>query len=473
MRVLYLLLVSIVMGMVLGTLSCKLMPRKDSKEKQTVMTTGSKRTPEWAHSTNIYEVNVRQYTPEGTFNAFAAALPRLKEMGVQTLWFMPVTPIAKEKSKGTLGSYYACSDYTAINPEFGTLADFQHLVQQAHAMGFKVIIDWVANHTGWGHEWTKTHPDYYLHDSDGSFHAASGMDDIIELNYKNPGLRKAMIDAMKFWVQNTDIDGFRCDLASWVEVDFWQEARPQLDALKPLFWLGEFDELENPEYGKVFDASYSWKWMHQTEDFFKQHQPLAGLFELLKQYSSIGDSSMRAWFTSNHDENSWNGTEYEKYGDLAKPLAVFSCTWNGVPLLYSGQEIPLKDKRLKFFDKDPIPWPAGNAAGKEGLALTDFYKTLLTLHAGNPALRGGDPAVTTYKLTTSADDRILAYLRKNGASEVLVVLNFSDAKGLQFDINDAHLTGSFKNVFTGAANDFTSSKHFNMEPYGFLVYEKR
>ncbi|MCH5598818.1 alpha-amylase family glycosyl hydrolase [Niabella ginsengisoli] len=224
---------------------------------------------DWKHTANIYEVNVRQYTQEGTFVAFEKELPRLKDMGVQVLWFMPITPIAIEKMKGTMGSYYACSDYTSINPEFGTLDDFKNLVATAHQQGFKVIIDWVANHTGWDHVWTRSHPEYYKHDSNtGTFHAASGMDDIIELDFDNPALRKAMIDAMKFWIDECDIDGFRCDLASWVEVDFWQEARPQLDAVKPLFWLGEFDELENPDYGKVFDASYSWKWMHKTKDFF-------------------------------------------------------------------------------------------------------------------------------------------------------------------------------------------------------------
>lgn len=420
---------------------------------------------DWKHTTNIYEVNLRQYTQEGTFNAFKNELSRLKDMGVQVLWFMPITPIAKEKMKGSMGSYYACSDYTSINPEFGTLDDFKSLVDSAHSLGLKVIIDWVANHTGWNHVWTKTNPDYYLHDSaTGTFHAASGMDDIIELNYKNPELRKAMIDAMKFWVRECNIDGYRCDLASWVEVDFWQEAKPQVDALKPLFWLGEFDELENPDYGKVFDASYSWKWMHKTEDYYKMQEPLQGLNDLLQQYSAIGDSSMRAWFTSNHDENSWNGTEYEKYGNIAKALAVFSCTWNGVPLIYSGQELPMKDKRLKFFDKDPIPW-----AGK--YELHDFYKTLLGLHATNPALRGGDPDVTTYKLSNTADDKIFSYLRKNGADEVMVILNLS-RETVRFDITDSQLSGNFKNAFSEAANNFTESKSFEMTAGEYLVYVK-
>ncbi|MEE6186852.1 alpha-amylase family glycosyl hydrolase [Niabella digestorum] len=444
--------------------SCKLMP-KEEKSKTDIKSQKMKNNIAWKHSTNIYEVNVRQYTEEGTFNAFVKELPRLKDMGVEVLWFMPITPIAQEKKKGSLGSYYACSDYTSINPEFGTLDDFKRLVDTAHVMGFKVIIDWVANHTGWDHVWTKAHPEYYLRDTvTGTFQIASGMDDIIELDYSNSELRKAMIDAMKFWVNECDIDGFRCDLASWVEVDFWQEARPQLDALKPLFWLGEFDELENPEYGKVFDASYSWKWMHKTKDFYQQGLPIAELVDLLRQYSALGDSSMRAWFTSNHDENSWNGTEYEKYGDMAKSLAVFSCTWNGAPLIYSGQEIPLKNKRLEFFEKDPIPW-----TGK--YELHDFYKTLLNLHATHPALRGGDPAVTTYLIHTNAADKIFAYLRKNGDAEVLVLLNWS-ADTVAFNIEDAKVRGSFKSVFSGAENNFDTMKEFQLYPWEYLVYVK-
>jgi alpha-amylase len=445
--------------------SCILTPKNDSQNFDATKKTNTTMNTDWKHTANIYEVNIRQYTPEGTFNAFAKELPRLKEMGVSVLWFMPITPIAKEKMKGSLGSYYACSDYTAINPEFGTLDDFKDLVKQAHDSGFKVIIDWVANHTGWDHVWTKTHPDYYLHDSSGTFHTASGMDDIIELDYKNPALRKAMIDAMKFWIKECDIDGFRCDLASWVEVDFWKEARPQVDAAKPLFWLGEFDELETPEYGKVFDASYSWKWMHKTQDFYQKHLPFSELLDLLKQYDSIGDASMRAWFTSNHDENSWNGTEYEKYGDMAKALAVFSCTWNGVPLIYSGQELPMKDKRLKFFDKDIIPWN-----GK--YELQDFYKALLNLHSNNPALRSGDSSVKTYVINTTAGDKIFAYQRVNGNHEVLVVLNLSNVAHLKFSITDTHLTGMYKNIFSSSTIDFSKERNLEMQPWEYLVFVK-
>lgn len=418
---------------------------------------------DWKHTTNIYEVNLRQYTKEGTFKAFEKEMPRLKNMGVKTLWFMPVTPIAQLNKKGSLGSQYAASDYTSINPEFGTMDEFKHMVNEAHRLGFKVIIDWVANHTGWDHVWTKTHPEFYLKDPDGSFHKASGMDDIIELDYKNKEMRKEMVDAMKFWVKETGIDGFRCDLASWVEVDFWIEARPEVEKIKPLFFIGEYDELENPDYGKVFDASYSWKWMHKSEDYNKKNEPISELTDLLKQYSAIGDSSMRAWFTTNHDENSWNGTEFEKYGDITKPMAVFSATWNGIPLLYSGQELP-NMKRLEFFEKDVIEWN-----GKYEMA--DFYKTLLSLKSSNPALRGGDSAVSTYLLNTTARDKILAYLRKNGKDEVLVVLNFSK-EPVNFTIQDENLNGTFKNVFDKTKRDFNEGKDFNFKVSDFAVFEK-
>jgi glycosidase len=423
------------------------------------------KTVDWAHNTNIYEVNVRQYTSEGTFNAFANELPRLKEMGIKTLWFMPITPIAQKNKKGSLGSYYACSDYTSINPEFGTMDDFKKLVKRSHEMSFKVIIDWVANHTGWDHVWTKEHPDYYLKDpATNDFKMASGMDDIIELDFDNPSLRKAMIDAMKFWILECNIDGFRCDLAFWVELGFWKEARKELDVVKHLFWLGEFDELEKPEYGEAFDASYTWTWMHRTEDFYKKDLPLDSLYNVLKKYDDLGDSTMRTWFTTNHDENSWNGTEYEKYGDMAKALAVFSATWNGIPLLYSGQELPNK-KRIEFFEKDTIHWSGNNE-------LNDFYKTLLNLQSNHPALRAGDPAIQTFRIKITDSKNVFAYLRRKNDKEVFVVLNFSKQNKLLFDIIDENITGVYKNVYSGVVNDFTTEKSIEMQGWEYLVYEK-
>ncbi len=417
---------------------------------------------EWTHSTNIYEVNIRQYTKEGTFKAFGKELPRLKDMGVKTLWFMPVTPIAQKNKKGVLGSYYAAADYTSTNPEFGTLDDFRILVKESHELGFKVIIDWVANHTGWDHKWTREHPEYYEKDeTTGDFKIASGMDDIIELNFHNPELVAAMIDAMKFWIAECDVDGFRCDLAFWVELEFWKEARKELDAIKPLFWLGELDPIEHPEYMGTFDAAYTWTWMHKTEDFYKKQLPFDTLDVTLKQYDAIGDASMRAWFTSNHDENSWNGSEYEKYGDMAKALAVFSCTWNGLPLIYSGQELP-NLKRLKFFEKDAINWTGTNV-------LHDFYKALLNLHAGNPALRAGDPKVKTERLNAGDHLPIFAFLRKGGEKEVLIILNFSNSRA-GFSIDS--VSGKFREIFLCQEKDFSTNKNVEVNAWEYLVFEK-
>lgn len=420
----------------------------------------------WLSNTNVYEVNVRQYTPEGTFNAFATHLPRLKAMGVKTLWFMPITPIAQKNKKGSMGSPYACSDYTSINAEFGTMDDFKRLVKTAHSMGFKVIIDWVANHTGWDHKWTKEHPEFYLKDEKtNDFKIASGMDDIIELDYSNPQLRKAMIDAMRFWIKEAGIDGFRCDLASWVELDFWKEARAELEKTKNLFWLGEMDGIDNGEYLSVFDAAYTWNWMHRTKDFYENKIPIADLERLLWKYSkSTGDTSLLLWFTTNHDENSWNGSEYEKYGRVAHSLAVFSFTWNGIPLIYSGQEIP-NLKRLAFFDKDPLDWKSKSPQ------LEDFYKTLIALRDRNPALAAGDSSVTTHMINTGQN--ILAYLRKKGDNEVLVLLNFSKYE-LTLALENPVLNGEYKSVFAENTDlKFDNGKGMlKIAAWEYQVYEK-
>jgi alpha-amylase len=418
----------------------------------------------WRNHTNVYEVNIRQYTPEGSFNAFAKQLPRLKKMGVETIWFMPITAISKEKRLGSLGSYYACSDYTAINPEFGTLDDFKNLVVEAHAMGFKVIIDWVANHTGWDHVWTKLHPDYYEKDSSGGFKLAPGMADIIELDYNNPAMVKDMITAMQFWVKECKIDGFRCDLASWVPLVFWQKARTLLDGPKPLFWLGEFDPLDSPDYMDVFDVAYTWTWMHKTEDFYKKQREPGLLLDVLKKYQEIlPPETSGLFFTSNHDENTWNGTEYEKYGDMAKALAVFSCTWKGVPLVYSGQELP-NLKRLKFFDKDQIAW-----TGK--FELQEFYRKLLSLHSSHPALAAADKNVETTILSISTDSGILAFLRKKGEQEVLVLLNLSPYPS-KFVLSQAGISGNFKELFSGQKKVCGPDSQFELPQWGYKVYFK-
>ncbi len=416
---------------------------------------------DWSYNTNIYEVNLRQYTPEGTFAAFQKELPRLRDMGIEVLWFMPVTPISQQKRLGTLGSYYACSDYTATNPEFGTLDDFKQLVQTAHGLGFKVLIDWVANHTGWDHRWTREHPDYYKKNHEGNFYDPNGWEDVIDLNYDNPEVPAAMIEAMRFWLTECDIDGYRCDMAMLVPLDFWRRARTELDQLKQLFWLAECEEVR---YHEVFDATYSWNLLHKMEAFSRREANLQGLDEVLGYYGNgFPPNAFHLLFTTNHDENSHSGSEYERMGRAAEAFAVLCATWNGIPLIYSGQELP-NMKRLKFFDKDQIDWTGTNA-------LHGFYKKLLELRKNNAALRAGERS-KTYRLHTGADQFVFAFLRQSDRDEVLVVLNLSDQERSFFEIPDPVLTGSFINIFSGNESNFTEKKFFALRPWEYLVYAK-
>jgi alpha-amylase len=410
----------------------------------------------WLYQSNVYEVNLRQYTQEGTIKAFMPHLPRLKDMGVDILWIMPVTTIAQAKKKGTLGSYYACSDYKTVDKEFGSMDDFKQLVNEAHSLGLKIILDWVANHTGWDHTWTKEHPDYYKKDAAGGFLPASGMDDIIELDFANGEIRLAMIDAMKFWM-DTGIDGFRCDLAFWVELDFWQQAKNELEKVRPLTWLGEMDPMDNPEYMQVFDVGYSWKWMHTAQKFYDTRPGIEPLLDVINAYEKT--PGIKLWFTTNHDENSWNGTEYEKYGDAAQMLAVFSCTWPGLALVYSGQELPNK-KRLKFFDKDCIEWTGDPA-------LHHFYKTLLELRKQHPALAAVHEGKTI--LPTGKPKEIFAFKLHNNNDSVIVFLNFS-AGEVNVNFSAAELNGKYQNIFSKEEIHFDEIKEFSIEAWGYKVF---
>lgn len=418
----------------------------------------------WVHSSNIYEVNLRQYSKAGTFHAFAQHLPRLKSMGVEIIWFMPVTPISEKNRKGTLGSYYACSSYVQTNPEFGTIDEFKLLVKRIHELGMKVIIDWVANHTGWDHEWTISHPEFYTQDHHGNFKPpVDNWEDVIHLNFHNPALRKAMIEAMKFWVNECGIDGFRCDMAMLVPVDFWMQARTALDQIRPLFWLGEFDQWNDEPFAHVFDVSYTWHWMHISEEFYKKGHRIVELDKALNGYQQKQPAHhLHSFFTSNHDENSWNGSEYEKYGEFALPLAVFSCTWAGVPLIYSGQELP-NNKRLQFFDKDEIEWT------DDSPRLHSFYQKLLHLRKQHAVFAGSNNAGITWRIATTQPNNIFCFFRKNGDNELLVLLNFSD-KQIECELHDMRVRGNFVELFTGATHN--SADTFVLEKWGYLVLSK-
>jgi glycosidase len=412
-------------------------------------------TVHWAKNANVYEVNIRQYTPEGNFKAFAQHLPRLKDMGVDILWLMPITPISHLKRQGQLGSYYACKTYTNINPEFGTLQDFDELMKNAHALGMKVIIDWVANHTGCDHEWTYLHAEWYKKDASGNFMEENGWADVFDLDYTATAMRTAMIGAMQFWVKEHDIDGFRCDMAHLVPLDFWKEARIACDALKPLFWLAE---TETVPYHDVFDVSYAWRLMHTTEKQAKGDVGINEVYNVLHGYSQYPQGAQKLLFTANHDENSWNGTEYEKYGQAAKAWAVLTCTWQGTPLIYSGQELP-NHKRLLFFDKDQIEW-------QQPVALHDFYKSLLALHK-QPAISEGETFILP------SPEGTMCWLRKKDAATVLILLNLSNQSRLQIPINHPWLQGTYSNLFTGVELPFMNEETFELQSYEYLVYVKQ
>lgn len=421
-------------------------------------------TPEWVKGSNVYEVNLRQYTPQGTFNAFANELTRLRAMGVEILWFMPITPISKQKRLGTLGSYYACSSYIDTNPEFGSIHDFKQLVKQAHDLGFKVIIDWVANHTGWDHQWTTEHPDYFKRNSQGNFYDAHGWEDVIDLDYTNPALRTSMLLAMKFWLQTCDIDGFRCDMAHLVPLEFWRSARNEMELVKKeLFWLAETEEII---YHEVFDATYAWELLHTMEALYKGAADIKKMESVLMKYmDKFPRQAIHLAFTSNHDENSHSGSEYERLGEAAKAFAVLTATWhNCMPLVYSGQELPNK-KRLRFFEKDEIDW-TGN------YFLNDFYNVLLSLHCSNTALHVANTENLANRLITAADDKIFAFIRQAGNKQVLVVLHLSPTAKIVFTLESLAISGKYKSAFSGITYDFTGPQVFEMRSWDYLVYEK-
>lgn len=417
--------------------------------------------PDWCYQAVIYEVNIRQYTPEGTFRAFEAHLPRLKAMGVKILWLMPVQPIGMENRKGTLGSYYSIRDYYGINPEFGDMEDFKHLVKSAHRQGFKIIIDWVADHSSRDNGWTRSHPEYYLKDSAGKFvPPVKDWVDVIKLNYENPELQQAILDAMKWWVEKTGVDGFRCDVADMVPLSFWEKVRSALDSIKPVFMLGE---MERPDYHHAFDASYTWTVFHTMNEIAEGTKTTADLDEIWQHNEAVFPrSALRMYFTVNHDENSWNGTEFEKMGAAAGAFAVLTFTLPGIPLIYSGQEAANK-KRLRFFDKDTIQW--------DHYSLEGFYHTLIALKSRNPALAAGGMASFS-RIKTSAGPAVYAYLRKRGEAAVLVFLNLSGKPG-KFTLNDPALQGYFEGVFEHAGYRFPTTDSFSLPAWGYKVLERK
>jgi len=407
---------------------------------------------------NIYEVNVRQYTPEGTFNAFAKHLDRLKAMGVETIWFMPINPISKLDRKGTLGSYYAVSDYTAINPEFGTMDDFKNIVKAIHEKDMKVLIDWVPNHTGADHRWITEHPDFFVKDKSGNAAVAFDWNDTRQLNYKNPILQDSMIAAMKFWIKDTDIDGFRCDVAWNVPGSFWNKSISQLKKMKNVFMLAEGDSTYLPKNG--FDAVYPWHMFKMMEKVAKGEKTALALDSINKENEMMyPKNTIQMYFTSNHDENSWNHADFGTFpGEVHAPFAVFSQTMkNSIPLVYSGQEEPVL-RALEFFEKDPIVF--------KNFQREKFYKTLLEFRKSNKALSAN---ASFKKIAVGNDKFIYAFTRKKGNQKVLVILNFA-ATEQTLALKDKSLLGNAHSLFENKEVVLNSAER-SIKPWGYEVYE--
>lgn len=441
----------------------------------------SLRHPDWSRNAVIYEVNLRQYTREGTVEAFARELPRLNELGVDILWFMPVHPISELNRKGTLGSYYAVQDYTGFNPEFGTVDDFKAVVAKAHGMGMKVLVDWVANHTGCDNRWVTEHPDWYVRDSLGQMVGPYDWTDTYKLDYGNADMRQAMIDAMIYWVKDVGVDGFRCDVAAEVPVDFWDEARRQLQEVKPdLFMLAEASA---PALQKnAFDMGYNWP----MKDLFNEIAATSGQYFFKKE----GEDTVRAFperhaadidsllalqreqypadtylmnMTSNHDLNSWEGTEFDRLGTLARPFAVLSYTLPGMPLIYTGQEAGFA-RAFKFFEKDnPPQW---EPRVKEYF---DFYKTMNHLKHTHPALRAGVEGGDMVRYATDTRD-VYAFSRTADGHTVWVVVNLGPGDTfVKFADDVAPLPESSVSLFTGQHEPWPEY----LEPGGARVYVSR
>ena len=390
--------------------------------------------PEWSKNATIYEVNVRQHTAAGTFNAFAEDLPRLKALGVDILWLMPIHPIGDLNRKGgenannymvepgssSLGSPYSAQDYLAVNPDFGDLEDLRALVRDAHDLGMRVILDWVANHTAFDSHWTEEHRSFFLLDEAGNLQPPTGTDwwDVTQLDWEhgqNNGLYDAMAQAMEYWVAEADVDGFRCDVAEKVPTAFWDKVRRQLERIKPdVFMLAEAEVSEHHE--RAFDMSYAWHMHHVMNQVARKEWSADSIRSAVdRDLELFGQEAYRMMFVTNHDENSWNGTIEERMGENGDAMAVLAGTLMGMPLVYSGQEAG-NPKRLRFFEKDTIDWTAP--------AKVALYTMINDLHHSQEALWNGSYGGWPEWLVV--EDEVLAWKRAKGASEVHVAVNLSD-----------------------------------------------
>lgn len=420
--------------------------------------------PEWAYNATIYEVNIRQFTEAGTFKAFEKHLPRLRELGVDILWLMPVHPIGELNRKGSMGSYYAVRDYFDVNPEFGTMNEFKELVNKIHSYDMYVIIDWVANHTSWDNTWVEEFPEFYTRDENGNFiPPVADWSDVIDLNFENKLLWNEMTKALKFWIEECNIDGYRCDMAGMVPVEFWDQVRPQLDEIKPVFMLAEWD---SPDLHKnAFDMTYDWQMHKIMNNIYSGTNNVSDLINHIEQdRAKYPGNAFRMQFTDNHDENSWNGTVFERLGNAAETFAVLSYTIPGMPLIYSGQESG-NNKRLEFFEKDPIEW--------NNHPFEELYKSLNKLRKDNPALWSGIKGGDFQIVPNTNPEEVFTFLRTLGDNILFMVFNLSD-KSIETELKSDLADGDYREFFSQKLSEVVAvAKSIKLKPWEYRVYIKQ
>jgi glycosidase len=417
--------------------------------------------PEWSRASAIYQINLRQFTPEGTLQAAIRELPRLRELGVGILWLMPIHPIGEVNRKGSLGSPYAVRDYYGVNPEFGDLEDLRRFVAVAHAEGLRVILDWVANHTAWDNPLVEAHSEWYARDWKGRFRPTPwwDWDDVIDLDYRHAGLWRYMSEAMQYWVREAELDGFRCDVAGFVPVDFWNQVRRELESIKPVFMLAEWESRDL--HAEAFDMTYAWSWYDALRRVAQGQGTLA---EVIMYYAyhqgGFPAGGMRMTFVSNHDKNAWEGTQFEQFGDALEASIALSVIGDGMPLIYNGQEAG-NPKRLPFFERDPIEWrphPIG-----------DLYRELLGVKKETSALWNGPWGAPMIRVPNTEESRVLSFVRRDDTSKVLAVFNFS-AEPATVTFRDDLFCGRYREVQKGEEVGFATSSSLTLPAWGFRIY---
>ena len=403
----------------------------------------------WFNDQTIYEVNIRQYTEEGTIKAFRSHLPRLKSMGVGILWMMPIHPIGEINRKGTLGSYYSVKNYYEINPEFGTLNEFKNLVDEIHEHGMYVIIDWVANHTSWDNSIVSSNPEWYTKDINGNFMPPKDTDwsDVVDLDFSKNPLRRYMIDAMKYWIKEIDIDGFRCDVSGMVTNDFCKKSIKELNQIKPIFMLAEWEDPQLLEAG--FNADYNWTLYHILKDIASGTKSILSLQNYLKKNpKSYPKMAIRMNFLDNHDENSWGRVMIHHFGSLVYPMMTLNFTLPGIPMIYSGQEAKLA-KKLEFFEKDTIDW--------NDFKDQEFYTKLINLKKSHSVFWTNNKNI---KFLDGLEEDIIGFKRWNDENSYIIIINFSSKT---YELND-----SLKSR-TLIMKDVNSSNS-SILPYGYKIF---